>query len=76
LKLDGRELLLKADETEDFSDRVWKLSFVNFTVAELKHKLAEAWSIPLNRIEIVCSPKLDPKTELRLPKDHSIRRPR
>ena len=73
LKLDGRELLLKVGETEDLSDRVWKLSFINFTLAELKQNLAEAWSIPLTRIEIVCSPKLDPKAELRLPKDHSIR---
>src|SRR5260370_9097343 len=73
LKLDGRELLLKVDETEDLSDRVWKLSFVNFTLAELKHNLAEAWSIPLTRIEIECSTKLDPKVEFRLPKGHSIR---
>jgi hypothetical protein len=73
LKLCGRELLLKVDETEDLSDRVWKLSFLSFTLAQLKHNLAEAWSIPLTRIEIECSPKLDVKTELRLPKDHSIR---
>jgi hypothetical protein len=66
-------VLLKADETEDLSDRVWKLSFVNFTLAELKHNLAEACSIPLTRIEIVCSPKLAPRAEIRLPKDHSIR---
>ena len=76
LKLDGRELLLKVDETEDRFDRVWKLSFVNFTLAKLKRMLAEAWSIPLTQIEIVCSPKLDPKAEFRLPEDHSIRWPR
>ena len=52
LKLYGRELLLKVDETEDLSDRVWKLSFLAFTLAQLKHNLAEAWSIPHTRIEI------------------------
>lgn len=76
LKLDSRELLLKVDETEDLSDRVWKLSFVTFTMAQLKHNLAEAWSIPRERVEIVCSPKMDAKTEFRLPKDYSIRWPR
>jgi len=73
LKLDGRELLLKVDETDDLSDRVWKLSFVSFTIAQLKHNLAEAWSIPPDRIEVVCSPKMDAKAELRLPEGCSIR---
>jgi hypothetical protein len=57
-------------------DRVWKLSFVNFTIAQLKRNLAEAWSIPLQQLQIVCSPKLDSKTEFRLPKGHNIRWPR
>ena len=76
LKLDGRELLLKVDNTEDLSDRLWKLSFVNFTIAQLKHEIAEGWSIPLDRIEIVCSPKMDARTQFRFPKNYSIRWPR
>jgi hypothetical protein len=72
LQLGGRELLLKIDESEDLSDRMWKLSFVNFTIEELKHRLAQAWSIPVDRIEIVSRPKMDVKAKFRLPKDYSI----
>jgi hypothetical protein len=76
LKLNDRQLLLKDDDSPDEMDRVWKLSFVNFTIAQLKRNLAEAWSIPLQQLQIVCSPKLDSKTEFRLPKGHNIRWPR
>ena len=73
LKLGNRELVVRADDTHDPSDRVWKLSHITFTLAHLKHELAEAWSIPLIRIEVACTPKLDPSAKLRLPKDHDIR---
>ncbi|WP_262047317.1 toll/interleukin-1 receptor domain-containing protein [Bradyrhizobium sp. Bra78] len=73
LKLGRRELVVKADDTHDPSDRVWKLSHITFTLASLKQNLAEAWNIPVTRIEIACHPKLEPSAKLRLPKDHDIR---
>lgn len=73
LKLGKRELVVKANDTHDPSDRVWKLSHITFTLASLKQNLAEAWSIPLTRLEIVCTPTLEPSAKLRLPKDYDIR---
>jgi hypothetical protein len=74
LKLDSRELLMKVDEKDDPLN--WVREQTYFTLARLKRYLARAGSIPLPRIEIMCSLKLDDSAELRLPKDHNIRWPR
>jgi hypothetical protein len=78
LKLDSRELLMKVDETDDFlnwgRERTYFRTY--FTLASLKRNLARAGSIPLTRIEIVCSSELDASAELRLPKGRDIRWPR
>jgi hypothetical protein len=71
-KLRGCELLTESEEEEDFPKDVWKLSFVKFTIDRLKERLAEAWSVPVDQLEIKCAQKLDSKTEYRLPKNCSI----
>jgi hypothetical protein len=73
LKFQGRELLRSDEELDAYDSSLWRLAFVTFTVAELKEKLAAAWSIPLPQLQIVCTPEMDAKTEYRLPKGFSIR---
>ena len=72
LKLRGCELLTIDEDEEDFPTDVWKLSFVKFTMDRLARRLAEAWSIPAEQVKIICEPKMDGKTEYRLPKGGSI----
>jgi hypothetical protein len=69
LKVNGREVLV---EGEDRFDLAWKLSFVSFTVEQLRTQLAEAWSIPLDQTKIYCEPKGDAATEYRLAKGFHI----
>jgi TIR domain len=76
LKLNGREFLREDDDSEDYHTRVWKLSFVTFTMADLKARLCDAWSIPPEQLQVVCTPKMNAKTEYRLPKGFSIRWPK
>ena len=75
LKVGARNLLSVDEEEPDPIGRVWRLSFQSFTVKELCQRLAEEWSIPVSQINISCSQRLDPKTELRLPKGVSVRWP-
>lgn len=70
LTLNGIELLSKDDYPED--SRLWKLSFVSFTIEGLKEWLADAWSIPINQIIINCTQKIETDSEYRLPKGASI----
>jgi hypothetical protein len=75
LTLNGLNLLKKDEEADESFNRAWKLSFVNFTIEELKERLADAWSIPVDRITIRCSQVIEPESEYRLPKGTSIRWP-
>ncbi len=75
LTLNGRDLLSKEDKGEARPSRVWKLSFGDFTIRELKENLAEAWSIPLAQLEIKSNQNVDSKIEYRLPKGISVRWP-
>ena len=72
LTLKGLNLLKKNEEADEGFNRAWKLSFVSFTGEELKEKLADAWRIPIDRITIKCSQKIEPETEYRLSKGTSI----
>ena len=74
LILNGLDLLSKDDDSED--SRLWKLSFVSFTIEELKDWLADAWSIPTNQVTINCNQKIEPDSDYRLPKGVSIRWPK
>jgi len=74
LFLNGLDLLSKDDDPED--SRLWKLSFVSFTIEELKDWLADAWSIPKNQVSINCNQKIETDSDYRLPKGVSIRWPK
>jgi hypothetical protein len=75
LTLNGLNLLSNDDETEDEFNRVWKLSFVSFTIDELKERLVDAWSLPIEQVTINSTHKIKPESDYRLPKGISIRWP-
>jgi hypothetical protein len=75
LKYRGRELLTKVNEKYDFPLRTWKLSYMKFTLTQLKAMLTEAWSIPPDQLKVNCSGALDLDIEYRLPKGVSLRWP-
>lgn len=66
LKVHGRNLLTADSETQDLAPRLWRLSFQSFTVRELHQQLSDEWGIPLDQLEIKCSPTLEAKTKLRV----------
>ncbi len=74
LTINGLNLLSKDDDPED--SRLWKLSFISFTIEELKEGLADKWSIPINQIIIKCSQQIEADCEYRLPKGVRIRWPK
>jgi hypothetical protein len=72
LKIGVRDLLTTDPDNEDLSTRLWRLSFRSFTVKELHQQLVDEWGIPSAQLEIICKPKLEEKTVLRLPEGTSI----
>jgi hypothetical protein len=72
LKVADRNLLTTDPDEEDLSGRIWRLSYQNFTVKELRQQLAEEWGIPVEQLTMKCSPALDPKVKLRLPEGSSV----
>ncbi len=77
-KFKGQDLLTKVDDEAAFHSgawKLWKLAHVKFTVKQLKETLAEAWSIPLEQLEISSSQKMDADVQYRLPQGFSLRWP-
>jgi hypothetical protein len=75
LKVNDRNLLTRDLDDENLDARLWRLSFKNFTLEELRQELSEGWSIPINQLEIRCNSTLDQKVKLRLPEDIAILSP-
>jgi hypothetical protein len=75
LCLNGRELLSEGDEAQERADSVSKLSFVTFTAQGLKEILADAWSIPIDQLAVICTQGFDKGTKYRLPKGVNVRWP-
>lgn len=73
--LKGRELLTREDEEERFPERGWVVSFSKCTVNQLKERLSEKWSIPIEQIEMNFSEGNDRKAEYRLLEGHIIKWP-
>jgi len=77
-KFKGQDLLARVDDESGFHSgawKLWKLAHVKFTVKQLKEMLAEAWSIPLEQLEVSSSQKMDPDAQYRLPRGFSLRWP-
>ncbi len=72
LTFEGRNLLSSDVSPEG---RVWRLSFQSFTIDKLRRQLADDWNIPISQLSVNVSSKLEPSTELRLPKETCIRWP-
>ena len=75
LKFKGQELLTRVNDEADLPHRawkLWKLGHMNFTVRQLKEMVAEAWSVPLEQLEVNSSQKMEPDTKYRLPKGFSL----
>ena len=45
---------------------------MKFTVRQLKEMVAEAWSVPLEQLEVTSSQRMEPDTKYRLPKGFSL----
>jgi hypothetical protein len=77
-KFKGQDLLTKVDDEAAFDSgawKLWKLAHVKFTVKQLKETLAEAWSIPLEQLEVSSSQKMDADVQYRLPQGFNLRWP-
>jgi hypothetical protein len=74
VKFGDRELLIKVKEQSDFLS-TWKLSYVQFTVGELKKALEEAWSIPPEQVQIHSSQKINEDLKYRLPQGFGLKWP-
>jgi hypothetical protein len=75
VKFKGTELLKRIDEDADLPRhgwKLWKLGHVQFTVRQFKEILAEAWSVPIEQLEVNVSRKMDLDTKYRLPKGYSV----
>ena len=72
LKIAGRDLLTTDPDNKNLSTRLWRLSFRSFTMKDLHQQLVNEWGIPAAQLEIICKPKFEAKTELRLPEGTSI----
>jgi hypothetical protein len=74
--LKGKELLTQEDEEDRFPERGWVLYFSKTTIDQLKDRLSEEWSIPIEQIELNSNAKgNDRKTEYRLPDGYMIKWP-
>jgi len=73
LKVGERSLLHKDQDGHSPEGRIWRLSFREFTILELKEELADAWRIPRQLLSIEAAPPLDPLFEFGVPEGYSIR---
>jgi hypothetical protein len=75
--VNGRDLLAAAADAkaEDFDSRLWRLSFKDFTLTDLKQRLSDEWAIPIEQLEIKPSPTIDVGTKLRLPDGKGVLTP-
>lgn len=75
LKVHDRNLLTTDPDEGDLDTRIWRLSYQNFTVKELRQQLSDEWSIPTEQLEIKCTPTLEAKVKLRLPEGAGVLSP-
>lgn len=66
LKVHGKDLLTTDSDERDLDRRLWRLSFQSFTAKELRQQLADEWGVPIEQLEIKCSPTFDAKAKLRI----------
>jgi TIR domain len=72
LKVGERSLLHANDESSNAIGHVWRLSYQSFTIAELRRRLADEWSLPIEQI-IIRPPKgVDANVKLRIPDGMSV----
>ncbi len=67
IKVNDRELLTKDPDELRLDYRLWRLSHQSFTVKELRQQLSDEWGVPIEQLEIKCTPTLEAKVKLRLP---------
>jgi len=73
LTVGERNLLHKDRDGATPDGRVWRLSFREFTIGELKTELAEAWGVPHQLLSINADPPFDPLFEFGVPEGYGIR---
>jgi len=66
LKIGAASCLNDEPIGDEYLKSAWRLSFFAFTIEELRQRLAEEWSIPVAQLTINCSPRLNPRTKLRI----------
>ncbi len=71
----GHNLLVNEGDTDDFLGQL-TIAPKKFTLEQLKDRLHEKWSIPLDQIEFSSGNSLDPRAEYRFPEHHVISWPK
>lgn len=71
----GKSVLGDIEENADMWNHMWKLSFREFSISDLKESLSRGWHIPLNQIEFKSDKKYEDSTWFRLPENKTIQYP-
>lgn len=71
----GKEMLIDFAEGDDFYNRMWKLSFKEFTLNNLKKQLSHEWCVPLEQLNVECDKSMPESTKFRLPEGKTIKHP-
>lgn len=75
LEVHGRNLLTTDSDEQDLDPRLWRLLFQSFTLRELRQQLSDEWGVPIEQLEIKCSPSVEAKVKLRIPEGTRLLRP-
>ncbi len=71
-RLRGHNLLVNVDDADDEFVGQLTIAPKKFTLEQLKGRLSEKWSIPLDQIEFSSGNSLDSRAEYRFPEHHAI----
>lgn len=75
IKFKGMSMIVDSEDDEDSSARMWKLSFMEFSIATLKEHLVREWHIPAGQLRVQCKTPIDDSTKFRLPEGKTIQHP-
>lgn len=70
--LEGRSMLVDAEEDEVSYSGMWKLSYREFSLDTLKECLSREWHVPLDQMEFKSSARYHDSTKFRLPEGQTI----
>jgi hypothetical protein len=75
VRLRGHNLLVDEGDTDDFLGQL-TIAPKKFTLEQLKGRVHDKWSVPLDQVEFSSRNSLDPRKEYRFPENHVITWPK